>query len=84
MAFKIIVNKLVNFVSVPTAFNKVPKEASKTLPKVVSKPMSRLSHEEGVLSQEHRDEMMAVSVLLIGNIFCIFLLLQIKWQVWQL
>ena len=78
--FKIGVNINVNLVSVPTVSKMTtPKEVSKTAPKATSKVVSksqpttsRLSHEEHVLSKEHRDEMMAVSVLLIGTSLVFF------------
>ena len=44
-----------------------PKEASKTAPKEVRRLRDVDVHEERVLSQEHKDEMIAVSVLLIGT-----------------
>ena len=70
--------KPVNLSSVSTASKAAPKEVSKVAPKVLSKAapkaaskaqpttdLSRLPHEERILSQEIKDKMMAVSVLLI-------------------
>ena len=53
------------------AFKRAPKEAFKRAPKEVTASKT-LPHEERVLSQEHSDEMMAISVLLIGTslVFC--------------
>ena len=67
--FNIGVNKLVKLVLVPTVSKTVSKKASKTASKEAPKAAfkSRLPHEERLLLQEHGDEMMAVSVLLIGT-----------------
>ena len=49
---------------------------SKAVPKATSKAqstdLSKLPYEERVLSQEHRDEMMTVSVLLFGTSFVFY------------
>ena len=60
--FKIGVNKLVNFTAFKTALKEVSKVAKTTT----------LSYEERVLSQEHKDEMIDVSVLLIGTSLVFF------------
>ena len=41
---------------------------------------SRLPYEERILSREHKNKKMAVSVLLIGASLDVFPLLQIKWH----
>ena len=70
--FKIGINKFVNQpkeackAAPREASKRASKEAFKRVPKEVTAPKT-LPHEERVLSQEHSDEMMAVSVLLIGT-----------------
>ena len=59
--FKIGVNRLINKV--------VSKVTSKVAHKVIEKP---LPHGERVLSREHNDEMIVVSVLLIGTSLVFF------------
>ena len=51
-----------------TAFKTVPKEAFNRVPKEVSKEESKtLPHEKRVLWHKHNDELINVSVLLIGT-----------------
>ena len=62
-SFKLGVNKPINLVSPTAASKTAPKEVPNEAPTVHTK----LPHGERVLLQEHSDEMMAISVLLIAT-----------------
>ena len=64
--FKIGVNRFINKEASKTAPT-ASKQASKEASKVASKVIEKLPHRERVLSREHNDEMIVVSVLLIST-----------------
>ena len=77
--FCIGLNKLVNSTTSRTEPKVAPKRASKkafkTVPKNASNKTSKmLPYEECALSKQHQDEMIAVSVLLIGTSLVFFFL----------